>query len=420
MPPTVSLPYQCPGERYAISRPTHLARLASGYQGCEACPHRHETGGIAAAPRPRRALSDIAVFQTDRIVASERDVDGRSQLMRAVGALAELLWEQHPWTLPATDWDTAHRHVPAGPAICLGYDESVLARRAVMDVERFLLRSGARVILVGAVSRPVLDSATAESRSVAGLYVESGGSPSVTSLSVTDAQGIAWSFPGQWEAVAERMEMSPGRSLRSGGMVVSVDLRDRYLTALLTSFESCGPMSIAAAGMPALLRSTWNIVSAASGVTLVPVDVPVRLAGEEPDIGCVRAVMDVVVSQQLAGGVIFDSDGRRLWGLDGRTGLMSAREAASAVATRLAFQSDRPLRAVAYESSMWLDLTSPRTSMSFCEGSSESLGRAMAANQAQLGADGVGRLWIGKPGMHLRCDALLTLAHLIQFWRSHH
>jgi hypothetical protein len=44
----------------------------------------------------------------------------------------------------------------------------------------------------------------------------------------------------------------------------------------------------------------------------------------------------------------------------------------------------------------------------------------MAANQAQLGADGVGRLWIGKPGMHLRCDALLTLAHLIQFWRSHH
>src|SRR5690242_803405 len=51
----VDVEYRCPGETHAIDRTLHLARLASFYHACRACPHREDTAGLVGA-QARRVL----------------------------------------------------------------------------------------------------------------------------------------------------------------------------------------------------------------------------------------------------------------------------------------------------------------------------------------------------------------------------
>src|SRR6476661_6863711 len=129
--------YVCPGDAHAISRSTHLARLAADFDQCAGCPYREDLGGIGLPPQAPRVETPLQpLLQRERLWRPLRDRDARRDVLEHCDVLAAMLWEETPWQVPVNDWDAAETRAPLGPAVCVGWGESETSQSFAADVIR--------------------------------------------------------------------------------------------------------------------------------------------------------------------------------------------------------------------------------------------------------------------------------------------
>ncbi len=403
--------YQCPGDAHLISRSVHLARLAADYCQCRICPHRDDLGGIGLPPRPERIEVSLGpVVERERIFRSLRNPGAEREVLGYCEALAALLWQDTPWELPLNEWDAAETRIPSGPAVCVAWSDSETARSFASEVVRALSRNGCRVVSLGSQSRPALDFAVDHLDCVVGVWVEGGGSPAGVGFRVVGPGSTAWSAGGRLESLVQQKRAGAGRPSRSAGTVRTFDIVPSYREGLARHLAAAPAMDIAVSGFGDATARIWNGLEERVACQLRPVDQAWRCEAA-PSAGQLRDLQESVIRQRLHGGMLLGADGRQIWFLDRREGLLTDRSLAERVAAALREEmAEREVRVVATEDLMWTGLNVPGARLLACGPSEEELVAAMHRHKAALGCDGSGRYWIARPTP--RCDGLLTLAYL--------
>jgi phosphomannomutase len=303
----------------------------------------------------------------------------------------------------------------AAPTVCLAHDGSPLAMRVAADISRQLVPMRCRLVSLGHGSRPSLDFAVDHLSASAGLYVESGESPAGVGFSVVGRGGIPWSLGGRLDRVRGLQDQGIRRTSRTGGVVTAFDATAPYRAGLIRSFQDLRGLEIAVGGLSEFALRCWSDIAEQVSCRLHPIPASPRIENGEPSRASLRPLMDAIVEHRWDGGLVFDADGRRLWAIDRRDGLVSQRDVCGWIARDLAGERNlRGLKTVAYESTMWLDLSVAHAAVSFAPDSNESLVREMLESNAPLAADGQGRFWIADPTP--RCDALVTAASVLRHW----
>jgi phosphomannomutase len=402
--------YLCPGEVQPVSRSVHLARLAADYAKCSVCPHCSDLGGIGLPPRPAHVETPLApVLQGERIWRSLRSPDARREILKHCEALTAVLWRETPWDLPLNDWDVAEGAGPNGPDVCVAWQASDIAESFATDVTRAISRSGCRVNSLGAVPRPAFDFAVDHLECAAGVWVEGGGSPAGLGFRVTGRKSSSWSEQGRLEAVASARQQGAGRPCRAAGVTKSFDILPAYRESLLRHFASARG-DLAVGGWSDGLRSVWRGLESRAACRFHETGLEAR-CDDVPLTANVRGLQEEVIRQRLQGGILFGADGRQVWFVDRREGLLPDREVAERLAEELRGEAgEGEVRIVASEELMWTELRTPGVRVLASGAGEERLVEAMLRTRAVLGCDGQGRYWIAKPVP--RCDGLLTLAYL--------
>ncbi|MBX3442774.1 MAG: hypothetical protein KF774_10225 [Planctomyces sp.] len=408
--------YQCPGESYPISRAVHLARLAAGYAPCDHCRHFSEQGTLPVERPPALSMgAPQPLFETDRVWRSERNASGRRDLLAAATAVAAVLTSECPWELPASAWEGASARAPSPPRVVLGHDGELPSQRLAGDVARTFSRAGCRVISIGASGRPAFELALESLAGRAGAYVESGGSPAGSGFSIVDGTGIPWSTGGELDRVAARMSQGSGRAVRTAPAMETFDATDAYCELLSTECAGLAEMTVGVIGLSTPMVRCWERIAPGTGLRLEQMPGPRLTQSDEPSPAAVRRLLDAIVRNRWSGGVIVGPDGRQAWVVDRRDGLLTSRDVGRRWLESLGPEArERRATVVVYEPAMWLELDVGRSRLWFCPPTQESLVRAMRAEQAVLGADGMGRFWTG--GARPRCDALGTIAAAARAW----
>lgn len=337
-------------------------------------------------------------------------------MLRTIEAFADLLQDESPWKLPATDWEAIDTRPPVAPPICLGHDGGGLSERACSRITQVLLSRGCTIECIGAVSRPCLDEAGQALRCAAWLYVESGDSPAGIGIAVADPLR-PWSRRGRLSEVDRRIIRGPGRASRTGGATRVFDAIPAYADRIAQLFQTFPPIEIGVMGIPATVRDVWSRIADRTAVRLNFIAGPVRHDHGEPTAASIRQLMDEIIRNRWSGGVVFGSNGQQLSVVDRQSGLVPTRDVCQWAAS--AFEQDAPgsrTRVVAFESSMWMDFSLSSAHLSFCADTTEQLIQEMRRSKARIGADGQGRLWVADS--EIRCDALRTLAIVVRFWST--
>lgn len=252
--------YTCPGDDHPISRSVHLSRLASFYPPCRDCPHCEDTGELAQQTverlqSTRRRVARPTHFTDEGIRAVHRNELTRADAGHLAGALAWLLWQQRPPSVPTTGTPTS---TPArGPIVVVGHDARPSAPDLVVGVLAQLVRSGCRAIEIGRVSRPCFTFAVDHLQATAGIYVTGAGCDvawtgldAVTSAARPLSRGAGLE---QWES---RANSGYQRPTRRGGSRRSFDISELYEATLRRHFQPARPLKVCLGAAPGPLAAT--------------------------------------------------------------------------------------------------------------------------------------------------------------------
>jgi hypothetical protein len=279
---------------------------------------------------------------------------------------------------------------------------------------RLLLRWGCRVVSLGRINAACLQFAVDHLKTSVGICVESGESPAGVGLSLIGSDGHPWSMSGRLKAAAEQVDAS-SRPCRSGGSLRTFDVTTPYRAGIPRFFPETRSLEIGVLGMSEFFADCWLAIKDRVNCRMHPIAGSVQMEDGEPIARSVRPLMDAILKNRWSGGIILGRDGLQAWGVDRREGLMSSREMCRiAVSALAAGRRERPLRVIAHESTMWMDLNVPGVALSCCSPTQESLTREMERTKALAGADGAGRVWIGGP--RPVCDAFQTIGSLLSHW----
>lgn len=253
-PPTF---YVCPGERHAISRSVHWARLAAFYDKCRECPHRHDTGLLP--PRVTQLPQGISLVARRTIQRLPTGLRGRylNDLDREFArewarAFAAHLWENLSWvgqTEPEAVVTTAPRQCLGGPCVVVGFDERPAAPDIAVGVMTGLRQMGCRVLDVGCVTRPMWKFAWQTFHAEGGVFVTGAGcAPAWTGW---DVLGSALPSELDWET----LKVGPqGRPTRAAGTVETRSILTAYRNQLWPWFHALRPLKIVCATPLQLVR----------------------------------------------------------------------------------------------------------------------------------------------------------------------
>ncbi len=444
IPPPPATFYTCPGERHAIPRSVHLARLASAYAKCRECPHRVDRGLVMLDPTrihgsPPQTMQSGWVPTPDGIRGRYLNDLTRQDGVRWGGALARLLWERHP--LIGRRLTDSQEHDPDAPpstrrslTVVVGYDERPSSPDLAIGAVTGLRQSGCRVLDLGVVTKAVWSFVVQHRSADAGMMITgSGRDLSWTGFDVVGAAGEFLSAVTDLPALITQARSTGGRLTRSAGSVATYAALKPYLVQLRTQFHALRPLNVACATPSALiarlLQQTFSDLPCQLRVDVGPhwqATGPVQpalenrfasaLAEAEGDVG-------MWIGEDGQACAVFDENGRRADVDDLIPWLARAAIEDRPLETDRVFIAARNV--TPHNENVWntrrvpqqLDeLSLPHSDrpwwLATPEASLSDFGLLLKRQRAAAGLDPLHRFWLG--GANPTCDAIVTLAAVLR------
>jgi phosphomannomutase len=399
----------------------HLARLAAFYQNCRSCAHRHDTGQLrkqVIERLDRMACREVrgSLLASDGIRGVYLNEFSRPDAERYAAAFAALVWESLPLTA-RTDYDdpaTAVRQT--SPAIVVGRDARASSPEITVGVAAALQRMGCRVIDIGVVNVACLWFAVAHLSAAGGVYVTGHGfGPAASGLDFVDGNAVPLSQGGSLDRVEALAQNPVTRPTRRAGSFTTFRADLPYRAGMLKHLQSLRPLRVGIACDAPLIPSLLVELFA---------DLPCRVHRVAIDADRIQSsrsatpaiLADAIREQQLNLGMHIADDGQACLVLDERGRTVPPAALAAAFVT-----SCGPPHAGIVVDDAIADSDSfrkPRTATRVLPvpGTRESITRAFNGLNASIGVDRRGRFWFAD--QHVTCDAVLTLAHLLQMLSS--
>ncbi|HEY1785241.1 MAG TPA: hypothetical protein VGG30_06810, partial [Pirellulales bacterium] len=234
--PPAKTAFRCPGESYPIDRPTHLARLASGYAPCRSCADRQETGGLLPAATPSSTdevchssgLAD-AIWTSEGLAGTaENQID--AAVARRLGMALGTVLAQLPG---------AGKPV----RVAVGGDGRWLTAPLVAGVSLGCQRAGCRVIEIGNATAGSMEMAIRDSGLDGGILIGNAvGAAQMVGLKCWGADARPFSAGGGLEAVRRAAAGEAVRTSRRFGGLERVDLTAAYRQQLGELFHGLRPL----------------------------------------------------------------------------------------------------------------------------------------------------------------------------------
>ena len=432
--PTLEPQYVCPGETHAISRAVHLSRLAAFYPKCRECPHRQEIGQLSQpqfesddSSEPRE--SERSLFTLEGVRGVYLNELTRHKAGELSAAFASLLWESLPLA-GRSDLRDANSKRPirrSGPVVVVGFDERPSSPDIVTGVAAALRRMSCQVVDIGQTSMPCFRFSVAHMQAAGGILISGHGcEPSWTGLDFVGKHGRPISVAGRrnensaaraisLEDIHHRCEQGAVRPLRQGGSQRVFQVSVPYLAGLLKRFHALRPLRVAIGCSVRFVRRTLDALFEKLPVTLDWIEIPRRsrdlLNGDDSDV---RRVREAVVAQSADFGFLIDDDGADVAVLDEVGSLLAPGDLLCLLAEVLL--AEQVGAAVVIDNAA-RDFLQPRIATKdrrcWLGGWTQSdVWQAMRHEAAICGGGATGRVWLrdAVPA----CDAILTLAHLLQ------
>lgn len=420
VPASVIVPtYRCPGETYEIPRGVHLARLAAGYDRCEACPHRE---GPHANPGTDLSSVDEASFRRHGLFTAE-GVRGvhlneltRTDAVHIAGAFASGLWDElgrgdeaHSTASrpegnrlasgAAREGITLLSTGRPGPLIVLAHDERSSSPDLVVGIGGALRRMGCQVVDIGPVTRPGFWFAVHQLHAAGGIQASgSGCDPAWTGMDFVRQGVLPCSRGAELDAIEQRSRDGYGRPSRRPGSQRLYSAAIAYEAGLGKHFHALRPLKIVLGCPNRLLRELLERIFRKLACRLIPVPMPMRARrlddDRDPDVSRVAAA---VRGNGAHFGILIDDDAQSCALFDD-----SGARAAPGRVLPLLGAVEREAR----PGGVAVDETTNRGA------TLEMMARALRQPEALCGADAAGRYWFVEAFPN--CDAVLTLIKLLQ------
>lgn len=245
--------YTCPGERHAVSRSVHLARLSAFYTACQTCPHRSDTGLLpdsvvvgwesAAAGRTTQTRLKGCGLR-GRYLNDLTRHDARQWAM----VIAHWLWDNRPLPGRCDDTSLTEETIPrtvSGPTVVVGYDERPSSPDLAIGVVEGLRRMGCAVVDVGQTIKPAWQFAAGQLGAQAGIFVTGNGfDASWTGLDVLGPHGVPLDDEPLWQRWSVAVTMPIARPTRTPGSLRTWSMMSEYEATLCPHFHALRPFRI--------------------------------------------------------------------------------------------------------------------------------------------------------------------------------
>ncbi|MBX3438568.1 MAG: hypothetical protein KF861_13835 [Planctomycetaceae bacterium] len=411
--------YVCPGERHAIPRSVHLARLAAFYPNCRHCEHRTDTGQLTRSTIERlertvQRAAPVSLFQENGIRGPYLNQMTRKTGAQLATAVADRLWADQPLVgrrnLEIVSEPSTLSRRTAGPTVAIGHDSRPASPDICVGVSESLRRMGCDVVDVGRVSRPCLTFAVDHLSADAGLYITGCGSPNAwAGIDVFGARGIPWSVGGTLDDVERRFHLDPPRPTRQGGMQRFFDASIPYRASLLKHFQGLPPRRVLCICVEPCVADSLTLLFDGLPCELLSLPPDTVLSGKEPTT---TTLQEAIRQASADCGVVIGDDGAslQLYMGDGRP--VSAEDL-----LRRVLPCAGPVRSTIPMDSETADahgalFESLGSHVEIMGPEAESIARWMDTHAAPCGVQSGGRLWLRDP--FPQCDAIVTLGRLLQ------
>jgi hypothetical protein len=375
-PPTF---YTCPGERHAISRAVHQARLSRHYEACRGCPHRDDIGLVPLAVRAGLPAERPAglVFTADGLRGRYLNDLTRRHARLWAAAFAAWLWSER--TL-------IHQNEPA--TVAVGFDERPTSPDLALGVVTGLRQSGCRVIDIGQATPAVWRFATQHRQTDGGVFITGAGrDASWTGFDILGPGGL----PLDPQTTFAPLIDGPPHRTPSAGAVETDSPWTEYEADLATGFHALRPLRVTAIVLSPLVERLLSRLFA-------PLPCQLTFAATTSVAGpplrweiAVDRLQTALRDQPADVGVLIGEDGRQFALVD-ETGTL--------------------IHADQWQPWLLESLTAEQPGMTMVARSSSLSEFVLQLPCAAGGIDPTGRFWHG--GNHPTCDAVRTLATLLR------
>ena len=394
--------YVCPGERYVISHAVHLARLATGFVGCQRCPlgHSDKTQPTCAVAPPTDTLTALL---------TEEGIRGtwRNQLDLATAAQLAAAF-----ALKLREEAAAAGRRPEMLPVVVGYDDRQPSPQVAVAVGQALRQYGAATIDIGLCSGPAFRFAVAHLEAAGGvLATGSGHGSAVVGLDFAVAGGRPLSRAAGLTELMQTAGRPMARPTRSGGSRREFDATTPYIAGLWRHFRNLALVSgVIGCSSPTVLRSLTRLATELP-TQLHCLTLPHRAAEAG---GCDKVGLDTVAAAVRARrgdfGLLIDADGTAVRAVDEQGRPVAAADLAWLLLTDALQTAPQGTIAVDWTLADALADRLPRCDLVRSNATAAALFLTMQDHAAIAGADAAGRFWTPGPAT----DALVTLARLLR------
>ncbi|MBI3863834.1 MAG: hypothetical protein HY290_18245 [Planctomycetia bacterium] len=432
--------YRCPGEPYEITESVHLARLAAFYSKCRHCPHAPGAEGHTLPDRdsPSPAVTNAyerSLFTAEGVRGIYLNELTRTTAADIAGALASCISDETfvvpPLVVPPSggrrddatytppEGGTTNREgirllqpERPGPCVVLGHDERPSSPDIVTVVGQALRRMGCQVVDVGLTTRPALLFAIHHLHAAGGVHVTGAGcDPGWTGLDFLNRGGVPCSSPGQLDTVSARYFGGYSRPSRRPGSQRTFEAAVPYQAAFEKYFHALRPLKIVFACPSRSVQDVFQQAFRKLACRLIPVDTPTRrrAPGEviDPDVGRTAHTVRAAGAHL---GLLIEDDGEQCTFFDERGSIVAPWRLARLLSSFAAADCQPAVNIVV--PAEWSDRFGALPATFVTVANREQVRVALNGNNADFGADGLGRYWFAEP--RPACDALLTLVRLLQ------
>ncbi|MFO1093079.1 MAG: hypothetical protein U0992_07170 [Planctomycetaceae bacterium] len=420
--PADEVAYVCPGERHAVSRAVHFARLAAFYPACRECSHRLDAGHL---PQPivehfdRSARRNVrsSLLGLEGISGVYLNEMTRPLAERYAEAFAKVLWSRQPLQSRTLRGDAAESRRRL-PTVIVGQDHHGAAADLVIGVAAALRRMGCQVVDVGIVSTACFWFAVEHLEGAGGVYVTGAGcGPAGIGLNFIDAGGIPWSRGGSLDQLAAMQVDGAARTSRQGGKQRSFRIRLPYEAGLLKQFHGVRPLRIGLACLSPTVEPHLSELLAAAACRAEHTTPPMGNDSSRVTELALERLSALVRLERLPAGVLLGEDGQSCLLVDEHGVRIATPELAAALAEVVLSESNsrNVVLDAALPPGLAERLEQRGCNVAMSDGTREGMARSMHREGAAFGCDGSDRCWFGDCAS--RCDGLATLARILQ-WLS--
>ncbi|QDT29052.1 Phosphomannomutase/phosphoglucomutase [Gimesia panareensis] len=422
--------FQCPGEKYPISKAIHLSRLAAFYPKCRDCPHNQMTGNLSPQTVKRLQQTQQARGTAPELFTAEgvrgvylNQID-RSQAAHIAGAFSHLLWESLPLKGVAPNETRSPRSSQSateptrpeksrGPCVVIGFDERPSSPDIITGVAGALRRNGCRVIDLGLTVPSILSYATTHLQAQGAIMVTGSHSgPSYTGLEFLLEQSQPVSRGFHLERIQEITENGYGRASRQPGSQRTFHPMESYRSQFLKHFHALRPLKIAIACSLRLVRETLDNLFAKLPCQLTWVDIPQQKRNLlDPEDSDVRKLQNFLESQACDLGMLINDDSRQT-AFFSESGELLPNHAISQLLMQ-ALAAEQPHAVFVLDQNCREQLTEvpPDWHLHAHQGTLADSYFQMQQHQAVYAGSHTGYHWFRETVP--TCDAILTLAHVL-------